>query len=50
MARIHSITWSCPRCGKPFLTEQQMQIHYLSCGKSFFQEDALAVCEFLGLE
>ncbi len=30
-ARIRCVTWGCPRCGRPFLTEQQMLLHYLSC-------------------
>ena len=31
--RVRFVTWSCPRCGRPFLTEIEMTIHYLSCGK-----------------
>lgn len=27
-----SITYSCPRCGRPFLTEFQLSIHMMSCG------------------
>lgn len=29
---IIGITWSCPRCGRPFTTQQEMHLHYLSCG------------------
>ena len=30
--RVCGITYSCPRCGRPFLTEAQMAVHYLNCG------------------
>lgn len=29
--KIRPDVWSCPNCGRPFLTEQQMLVHYLSC-------------------
>ena len=29
---VHSVTYSCPRCGRPFLTQQERDLHYLSCG------------------
>ena len=32
MARIHCVTYSCPRCGRPFVSETEMKLHYLSCG------------------
>lgn len=30
--RVRSITWSCPRCGRPFLTQTERDLHYLQCG------------------
>ncbi len=39
------MTWSCPRCRRPFLTEQQMLIHYLSCGSSY--RDARLDCFYI---
>ena len=32
MKRVRGITWSCPRCGRPFTTEIERNIHMLSCG------------------
>ena len=32
LALIRGITWSCPKCGRPFLTEQAMVVHFLQCG------------------
>ena len=29
---VRKMTWSCPRCGRPFVTEAQMIVHYMSCG------------------
>ena len=29
---IRSVTWSCPRCGRPFLTEAERNLHWMSCG------------------
>ena len=31
--RIRMITYSCPRCGRPFTTEAELGLHLLSCGK-----------------
>lgn len=28
------MTWSCPRCGQPFVTEALMVAHYFTCGRS----------------
>ena len=33
-SRIYGVTWSCPRCNRPFTSETEMLLHYLSCGKS----------------
>lgn len=30
--RIRWVTYACPRCGRPFLTEALRDVHYLSCG------------------
>lgn len=32
--KLVGITWSCPRCGRPFTSEVEMNLHYLSCGSS----------------
>ncbi|MDO4752833.1 MAG: hypothetical protein Q4A36_01175 [Candidatus Saccharibacteria bacterium] len=34
--RVRCITWSCPRCGRPFTSEMQRDLHMLSCGSSKF--------------
>lgn len=26
------VVYSCPRCGRPFVTEAQMAVHFLQCG------------------
>ncbi|MBR2753822.1 hypothetical protein IKF28_00880 [Candidatus Saccharibacteria bacterium] len=30
--RVRGITYSCPRCGRPFLTQTELAIHMLECG------------------
>ncbi|MBQ9041676.1 MAG: hypothetical protein IJ111_02545 [Eggerthellaceae bacterium] len=30
--RVRMVTWSCPRCGRPFATEMERNIHMMSCG------------------
>ncbi|MBR2725185.1 hypothetical protein IKE97_00860 [Candidatus Saccharibacteria bacterium] len=30
--RVRGITYSCPRCGRPFLTQTELAIHVLTCG------------------
>ena len=32
--KIRCITWSCPRCGRPFTSEIERNIHMLSCGSA----------------
>lgn len=29
------MTWSCPRCGKPFLSEQERDRHVAECGLGY---------------
>ena len=29
---VCSITYSCPRCGRPFVSEFERNVHLMSCG------------------
>ena len=31
--KIYCITWSCPRCGRPFTTQLERDLHWMQCGK-----------------
>lgn len=31
-SRVHSITWTCPRCDKVFTTQFDYAVHRMQCG------------------
>ena len=34
-----SITYSCPRCGRPFLTPFELSVHLMTCGSCHAQRE-----------